>query len=256
MARAPVSRVIAVGASNLVRGFHAVVAAARSQWGPGVEILAALGHGRSYGAPSTVVCRTLPAILDSGLWQGLDALPPAPARALVTDVGNDILYGSPPARVLGWAGECVSRLARHTRDITITGLPPPATSGLSRARFLVFRSLFFPGRRLDFEATVDAAREVDAGLEALAAERGIRFCRLDPAWYGVDPIHIRPKMWRQAWQEILCGEPLAGLCRDRSVGEAIRLYCRQPERVRVLGVERHTPQTGRPLRRGGRIWLF
>lgn len=250
------SRVVAVGASNLTRGLRAVVAESRHRWGPGVEILAALGHGRSYGARSTFICRTLPGILESGLWRALDARPQAPTRALVTDVGNDILYGSPPSQVLGWAAECVSRLARHTGDIVVTGLPPAATGGLSPARFRIFTSLFFPGRRLDYGQVLDAAVEVDAGLKALAARHGLRFCALEPEWYGLDPIHIRPGMWRPAWQAILCGEADSNLRPDRSALEALRLYCQQPERVRFFGVERRAPQRGRTLRRGGRLWLY
>ena len=66
-----VGRVVALGASNLTRGFQTVVDSARSVWGPGVEVLAALGHGRSYGAPSRFIARTLPGILKSGLWAEL-----------------------------------------------------------------------------------------------------------------------------------------------------------------------------------------
>jgi len=251
-----VSRVVAVGASNLTRGFSTVVDTARDRWGPGVEIVAALGHGRSYGERSTVVCRTLPGILQSGIWRAVDERPPAPTRALVTDVGNDILYGSPPARVIGWAAECVSRLERFTDDVVITGLPPSSLGGLSPARFVFFRSLLFPRCRLTLAEVLDAAAEVEAGLEALAARRGFRFCRLKPEWYGVDPVHLRPRMWRLAWEEILCGEAAAASGRRGTRLEAARLYCLQPERVTFLGIERRSPQRGTPLRAGGRVWLY
>ena len=49
---ADVARVIALGASNLTRGFRTVVSAARAAWGPEIQLLASLGHGRSYDAPS------------------------------------------------------------------------------------------------------------------------------------------------------------------------------------------------------------
>ena len=68
-----VGRVVALGASNLTRGFQTIVSTARSMWGPDVEVLAALGHGRSYGAPSRIVFRTLPSILKSGLWDELES---------------------------------------------------------------------------------------------------------------------------------------------------------------------------------------
>jgi hypothetical protein len=73
-------------------------------------VLAALGLGRSYGARSRVLLRGLPGILQSGLWRQLESLPPAPTRALVTDVGNDILYGSSPEQILEWVEESVARL--------------------------------------------------------------------------------------------------------------------------------------------------
>ena len=251
-----VARIVAVGASNLTRGFPAVVDAARNAWGPDIEVLAALGNGRSYGGPSTYLIRTLPGILDSGLWRDLQSRPAVPTRALVTDVGNDILYGSPPAQILAWVGECVSRLERFSHDIVLTGLPVAVNEGLPEWKFVCFRSLFYPQCRLTLDETVSAARRVDDGLEALAAERGLRFCRLRPEWYRLDPVHIRPGMWRVAWQEILCGGHAGHIARPGMAAEAIRLYCLQPERAAFLGVERRKPQAGVTLRAGGRIWLY
>jgi hypothetical protein len=251
-----VGRVVAVGASNLTRGFHTIVATARHVWGPDVEVLAALGHGRSYGGTSTFLVRGLPGILQSGLWRELESHPPAPTRALVTDVGNDIMYGHAPARILEWVDECVARLQQCTPDVVVTGLPHAAVAGLPPGRYLLFRSVFFPRCRLTLDQTMRIGAEVNEGLRAIAERRGATFFRLKPEWYGLDPIHIRPRMWRAAWQEVLCGEvPRAGTGRATRA-EAVRLYCLQPERASFLGRERLTPQRGIPLRRGGRVWLF
>jgi hypothetical protein len=247
---------VAVGASNLTRGFHTVVATARSLWGPEVEVLAAFGHGRSYGGPSTFLVRSLPGILQSGLWREIESRPPVPTRALVTDVGNDIMYGYPPAQFLEWVDECVARLQRCTPDVVLTGLPHAAVAGLPRSRYLLFRSVFFPRCRLTFDQAMRAAAAVDDGLEAIAARRGAAFLKLKEDWYGIDPIHIRPRMWGPAWREILCGER-AGAARSRANrSEALRLYCMLPEQVGFLGRERRTPQRGVTLRAGGRVWLY
>ena len=251
-----IARVVAVGASNLTRGFHTIVATARSVWGPEVEVLAALGHGRSYGGPSTFLARGLPGILQSGLWRELESHPPAPTRALVTDVGNDIMYGCPPAQILEWVDECVARLRQFTSDVVVTGLPHAAVEGLPAGRYLLFRSVFFPRCRLTLDQTLRAGAEVDAGLRAIAASRGAAFCSLKEEWYGLDPIHIRPGMWTAAWQEILCGERQAVGDRRATRREAVRLYCLQPAQATFLGRERRTPQRGVPLRRGGRVWLY
>ncbi len=251
-----VARVVALGASNLTRAFPTVLSIARSRWGCGVEVLAALGHGRSYGSTSTVFVRTLPGILQSGLWQQLKRLPPVPTRALITDIGNDILYGSSATQILAWIEECVGRLGRITSDIVLTDLPLANFRTLSRGRFLIFRSILFPRCRLSLEQGVEAAEQVSEGLATLAAKQNLCFLRPRAEWYGLDPIHIRSSWRHLAWREILSGEA----DRSGSAGpawlEALRLYLLLPERQWVLGLEQVRPQTGVALRSGGRVWLY
>jgi hypothetical protein len=220
-----------------------------------VEVVAALGHGRSYGAHSRLVIRTLPGILESGLWRQLESFSKAPTRALVTDVGNDILYGYSAEQTLAWVVEAVTRLQTFTQDIVLTDLPIAGIRGLSQAKFLAFRSILFPSCRLSFREVLQAAEHVNDGLEDLAAARSIRFVQLNPGWYGFDPIHIRPYLWRSAWQEILGVSPGARRNRGGRL-EALRLYFTPPERQWLLGMERHTPQTGLKLRSGARVWLY
>jgi hypothetical protein len=250
-----ITRVVALGASNLTRGLQTVVSSARAAWGPNVEVLGALGHGRSYGVPSRVIVRRLPGILQSGLWQTLSSLPPATTRGLVTDIGNDILYGFPAPQILTWVEEAVDRLQRFASEVVITDLPLTSVRRLSTRHFLLVRSLLFPGSRLSLGEIVDTAERVNDGLASLAAARGLRFVRMRSEWYGVDPIHIRPALWRPAWQHILGCEandrPRPGARR-----EGMRLYFLRPERQWLCGVEQVSPQTGVPLRRGGKLWLF
>jgi hypothetical protein len=247
-----IARVVAVGASNLTRGFQAVVSTARSAWGPDVEIVAALGHGRSYGTASHFLIRRLPGILDSGLWQRLECGPAVPTRALVTDVGNDIVYGFPAEQILAWVGDALTRLAQVSDDVVLTDLPMEGIRRLSPWKFRTLRQLLFPSCRLSFQELVATAERVNAGLDQLASAHGARLVRLRPTWYGFDPIHIRPSLWRPAWQEILgVACPIV-----RSRTEALRLYALRPEREWLCGVERRTPQPGTRLRNGARVWLY
>jgi hypothetical protein len=217
-------------------------------------VLGALGHGRSYGAPSRLAVRTLPGILQSGLWQTLSSLPEATTRGLVTDVGNDILYGSSPDQILAWVKEAVDRLEQFAADIVITDLPLPSIRRLSASKFLLCRSLLFSNCRLSLADVVDRAERVNHGLSCLASARGLRFVQMKSDWYGVDPIHIRPALWRPAWQHILGCESTDP---TQSVWlEGVTLYLRRPERQWLFGVEQVLPQTGVALRRGGRVWLF
>jgi hypothetical protein len=249
----PMNRVVALGASNLTRGFGTVVATARATWGPGVEVMAALGHGRSYGTSSSFLGRRLPGILESGLWRQLESASPAPMRALVTDVGNDIGYGFSAQQTLAWVDDTVRRLLRFTDDIVLTDLPLASLQRLSPSKFRAVRAVLFPSSRLSLDDVLKAAEDMNAGLGDLAAAHGVRFFRLNPSWYGVDPIHIRPSLWRAAWEEILGGGPSVG---RHSQVEAWRLYFMRPERRWMFGVEQITPQAGTRLRGGGRIWLY
>ncbi|HJQ98147.1 MAG TPA: hypothetical protein VJ826_07505 [Candidatus Polarisedimenticolaceae bacterium] len=248
-----VARVVALGASNLTRGFPTVVATARAAWGPDVEILAALGHGRSYGAPTRFLIRDIPGILQSGLWTELESRPPLPTRALVTDVGNDILYNVPVDQTLGWVEEAIRRLKRVTDDVVLTGLPLEGVRRIPEWKFAAMRKTLAPSCRLTLAQAVDAAERVHAGLVEMAAATGVTFLALDPAWYGFDPIHVRPSLWRPAWQTIL-GADKAGA--SMSWWESVRLYLMPQERRSLFGRERITPQSGARSSSGGRLWLY
>jgi hypothetical protein len=248
-------RVVALGASNLTRGFHTIVSTARSEWGRDVDVLAALGHGRSYGGPSRLVVRTLPGILQSGLWRQLSELPSAPTRALLTDIGNDVVYGHSAAQTLAWVEETIYRLQRFTNDIVLTDLPVANVRRLSPTMFLVFRSVLVPECRMSQRQVVAGLERVNDGVLELATAHQVRLLPLRPEWYGVDPIHIRRSQWRPAWQEILCGEPRTSVHRSSRL-EGLRLYYLRPERQWLFGREFIAPQTGLHLPAGGRVWLY
>ncbi len=116
-------RVVLLGASNLTKGIGTVLETACRHWGRPLEAVGALGHGRSYGNASRVLGRQLPGILECGLWQVLGRSPGVPTAGLVTDIGNDLLYGQGVARIADWLEQCLDRLAAvHARTV-VTLLP-------------------------------------------------------------------------------------------------------------------------------------
>jgi hypothetical protein len=126
---------------------------------------------------------------------------------------------------------------------------------LSQPKFLLARSILVPSCRLSLAQVLDRAEQVNAGLAALSTAQAIKFFRLDPAWYGFDPIHIRPSLWRSAWQDIL-GKAGGHSRSGASALEGLRLYVMRPERQWLFGVEQLTPQSGVALPSGGRVWLY
>jgi hypothetical protein len=231
-------RLVALGASNLARGFGALVAATRAAWGGPFDVVSAFGPGRSYGLPSSLLGRRLPAILDCGIWAALDAQPPRRTLALVTDVGNDILYEAPPERILEWIEEAVVRVGRHADEVVIAGLPLARIRRLSGAGFLFFRSVLVPQCRLSRAATLDRSERIDAALRAIAERHGARFVELPLEWYGADPVHVRSAAWMAAWSAIA---GFGGVDARGSGWETLRLFMMKPEQRSWLGV----PQRGR-----------
>ena len=246
-------RLVLLGASNVRRGLPAVVETARGAWGPDLEIFGAFGHGRSYGTRSCIPFRCLPGILECGLWEALAGSAPAQETAVVTDVGNDVVYGAPVPAILGWVGECLERLAARGAAIRVTGLPVARLRRVSPAEYLFFRTLFFRGSRVAWRRAIDAVGEVDAGIRRLAAGAGATIIDPPGDWYGADPIHVRRRDRAAAWAEIL---GVAKLPAPMPLGEALRLRAAAPDVRWLAGVERRRRQPAFAAPDGLRVALY
>ena len=199
----PSRRVILLGASNLTRGISTAVETAKIKWGVPLDIMSALGHGRSYGKAQRVLGRVLPAITKCGLWQDLATRPRAETASLITDVGNDLLFDVPPVRVVEWVDQCLERLAPVSQSLIITELPLSNLAKLSSARFRLFRTVLFPSCRMTLLETLKAAEDLNQHLLELATRYRAHVVRPDGAWYGFDPIHIKLRHWPTAWAQIM-----------------------------------------------------
>jgi len=199
--------VVAIGASNLSRGLGRLVTASR-QWSRGpVDLLAAAGHGRSFGANSRVWNRRLPSILGSGLWRSLDRLldargqpPGQPRVAIVTDIGNDLLYGFSVQQLVGWVEETLSRLHERGFQVAVTRLPIASIGRVGPVRYRLLKTLFVPGCPLSCAEIIAAAQETDGAVLQLAASLGIDTIGQPGEWYGFDAMHLRRPCLDLLWQ--------------------------------------------------------
>lgn len=190
-----------LGASNLTLGFPTVLRTLRAGAGGHLDILAAHGHGRSYGRRSRVMFRWLPGIIDCDLWNHLDGRPEM-TRALITDVGNDLLYGSDVDQLLDWIGVCLGRLAQYNAEMILTLPPLVSLQALPAWRFHLLRRAIFPHSRLKYADAKSMAAELNAGLRELGERHRVQIIEPRRDWYGLDPIHIRPTTWQPAWSQI------------------------------------------------------
>ena len=253
----PHRRVVVLGASNVSRGLSRLVAAVESR-SPGANLFVAAGHGRGYGVNTRVAARRLPSILRSGLWRGLDRHGGEAPLALVTDVGNELLYGARAELVACWVRETVWRLADRGATIAITRLPMAGIAEVGPVRYRALRTFFVPGCRLSLAQLKDAATRLDSDLQAIAGDFNAQLIEQPAHWYGFDTLHVRRRhldnLWRVAFNA--WGLPSVESSEGASVADWVKVGTKAAEVRSLAGVVRFTPQPVLRLRSGGTLSLY
>ena len=201
------TRVVLLGASNLTLAWPRIMDQLQARFSAPLDIYTANGMGRSYVCDrSGFVFRQLPGILVSSLWDAL----PTPERdsspvGLLTDFGNDLLYGREPLEIAAAAEECIHRLRSWDQNCQLVITRPPAASveSLSWLRFVLARFALFPMSRLTLDGVKSKTLELDQRLQEVAAKLDVPIHQSQTDWYGVDPIHVRRKHQSQAFGEMM-----------------------------------------------------
>jgi hypothetical protein len=199
----PTRRVILLGASNVARSFPVIISTVRRTWPEPIDFMVAMGHGRSYGVHSQVLGRKIPGIFPCALWRDLQNRAALPTTALITDIGNDLLFGTTPERLLKWVEGCVDRLAEAGASTVITQLPEENIARLGEYRFLFFRRVIFPRCKLSLAEARQLVQETNERLIAFGEARKVPVIPVSPAWYGLDPIHVARRRACEAWAALL-----------------------------------------------------
>jgi len=249
--------VVVLGASNVSRGLSRLVAAVESR-SPGADLFVAAGHGRGYGVNTRVAARRLPSILRSGLWRGLDRHDGEAPLALVTDVGNELLYGARSVLVASWVRETVWRLADRGATIAITRLPMAGIAEVGPFRYRALRTFFVPGCRLSLAGLKEAATRLDADLQTIAGDFGAQIIEQPAHWYGLDTLHVRRRHLDDLWHAA-CGAwgfPSVQSTAKSSFAEWVRVGTKAAEVRSLGGMMLFTKQPVLPLRSGGMLSLY
>jgi len=178
--------------------------------------------------------------------------------ALVTDIGNDILYGADVGRIAEWVEECLARLRGACEQIVVTELPLARLASVTSWQYRAIRWLLFPGSRVTFADAMQRARELNARVIELAARYRVALRAPRPEWYGLDPIHIRRGFWAEAWCEILSatGECTAAQRARGSLRRWWQLRRQRPQARRLFGISQRREQPACTLRSGSVISLY
>lgn len=194
------------------------------------------------------------------MWSALSERPALPAVAVLTDVGNDLLYGAPHARIAGWVEECITQLRAHQAHVALAGLPLGALATLPRWRFALLSRVLFPMHSVNFEAVRADAAALDAALRAIAERHQTGWIAPPAGWYGFDPIHIRRSVSHVAWEKIFSASRAALHTVDEAPRASFQqwLYLKRlrPLRRHWWGVEQYQSQPAGALADGSLVWLY
>jgi hypothetical protein len=256
----PIPRVVLLGASNLTRSISTAVAMAQLHFGQQLEVLVGSGHGRSYGLKSWFLGRSLPPILECRLWNELARRSNVPTTAMITDIGNDILFNVPVSVIAVWIETVLDRLEQANSRVSMTLLPVTSAVKVGEFRFHFFRRLYVPGCQLSLSEVLHRAHELTQRLEEIGRARNVKLIEQPDDWYGIDPIHIRLRRWRDVWHEAFSPWSMTA---DRapfdvrgSLSRWIYLRTRRPHERTFLGREQRANQPVGALRGGTTISFF
>ncbi|MCC9605145.1 hypothetical protein LOC68_24425 [Blastopirellula sp. JC732] len=248
-------RTIVIGASNVAQSLGRVIQLADQSFGPRMNLMIAGGRGRSFGSSSYFAMRRLPSILHCELWNAAAAQPMQTTTAVVTDVGNDILYGRSVDTINAWVHECLARLCGFQAKITLVGLPLARVRRLNARAFYFFRTFLIPRSRMDLQTTLKRAEEVDERLRAAAQECGAAFVEPHPTWYGLDPIHLRSAHAQEAWRCYLSGAAQAFAERPK-VSNSLYYQAITPHERWIMGRRQQRAQPSIQLKSGSVVSLY
>lgn len=258
-ASSPIERLVLLGASNVMRSLPLIVTMAEQGFGRPLQVLTAIGHGRSYGAASRCLGRELPGIRGCGIWRDIASQPHVRTAALVTDIGNDLLYGFAPLEIARWVEECLDRLAAMGATTVITALPVCNLEKISRWRYHAMRSVLYPQCKIPLPTLCEGAHALNGLVHKAAERRKLPVIEPRASWYGFDPVHVRRRALRSAWGSVFGSWGYENVQFSRaktSFLQAAYLRSRRAESARLFGFQLRTRQPAARLRGGTTVALY
>ncbi len=195
---------ILLGASNLSRGCFAFARHLRNCLQPRpVEVLFASGPGRGYCAPGGLLTINYPPICSSDIFKVAQDKSESGYRviALVTDIGNDIMYDVPADKLIAILQEIFARLRSMNAEIFYTTLPAAFEKKVHPAWFYILRSILLPFSRISYDKATKGIIAVNQFLR----EAGSEHCHLIPGmdrYFGYDEIHYGWLRAHHAWSHV------------------------------------------------------
>jgi hypothetical protein len=241
---------ILLGASNLSRGSFAFVKHMKACLYPrGLEVLIASGPGRGYCVSGGLLNVNYPPIYSSDIFEVAQNKSESGCKvvALVTDIGNDIMYEVPPEKLIETINQIFARLESMNADIFYTTLTVAFEKRVHPAWFYILRSILLPFSRVSYDEATAGIIEVNQFIGKHGSKRSHLIPDMD-RYLGFDEIHYGWLRAHQAWSHVARKilETLAcNMTREITLPEMIKSFWEELRKVvwtDMIGLKKKKPE--------------
>jgi hypothetical protein len=190
---------VLLGASNLARGYSALTHHISQNISAG-EFLNALGPGRGYCARGGLFNFTYSPIGECSVMKSAKIYAERGFRitVLLTDIGNDIMYGVPESSLTQSLDTLIENSLQMNAEVFLTSIHVDVSKDMGKTSFKLFKSIFYPNSSVTFDQAVSAVKKVNHYLaeKSLQNERvhlvsGLgAFCGMDKIHYDLFKSHL------------------------------------------------------------------
>lgn len=196
---------VLLGASNLARGYSALAAKISQSISPS-EFASAMGPGRGYCARGGMFNFTYSPIGECRVMESAEVYAQQGRRiaVLLTDIGNDIMYGVPDSSLI----ECLDSLIEKSlqwknAEVFVTAIHVDVSKDMGKASFKLLRAIFFPKSPVTFEQADAAVKKVNHYLEEKSQQHErVHLVSGLGAFCGMDKIHFSLLKSHHAWERV------------------------------------------------------
>ncbi len=266
----PRALVAVLGASNVTLALPQILTALHRRLagaGP-TEYYVAHGPGRSYGTVAGLPGVEFPALVGCGLYEALEARWRSAGQPsvylMLTDVGNDVMYGVSARGIAAWVREIVERFRSLDARTVLTSVPVESVLSIPPWKFGLVRRLLYPSYPMLRRDVLTRTVQVQDALEDLGRDLAFDVLPTRTEWYSFDGIHVA-RRWRPhafgTWVDALLGRAEGSTSPGGQNGAALsissaRLRLSRPAELFVAGRRLTTAQRGIQIAAGARLYLY
>ncbi|MBT3515073.1 MAG: hypothetical protein HN474_07140 [Nitrospina sp.] len=195
---------IFLGASNLARSLDGLKLCIKKCMLPRETFfLHAMGPGRGYVSRGGILNAVYSPILDSGIFEALrkKRIKNQQIVALITDIGNDIMYGASPDKIIGGLQYLYNFLDTFETNIFITSIPVDLENDISELYFNILRKIYFPNSPVSYSQASNNIKSINQFILESSSQRISVIDDMKP-FYGIDKIHYSILKSQVAWSHI------------------------------------------------------